>query len=1196
MIHYAERQTLVVPSETKCQAFRDMVISRELDLQMIKLVKQNKGSFHVGAAGHEAAQLSAAMSLKKGSDWVFPYYRDLTLCLTLGFTPREVLLDFLGKEASPSSKGRQMYAHWGKRSSKIVSQSACTGTQYLQAVGAAMACKRDASNGMVLVCSGEGATSQGDFHEALNWSARERLPILFLIEDNDYAISVPKYEQIAGLNIANIAKGYEGLSTYIVDGTDFTFLLPFFNEIVEKCRKGEPCLIQANVVRLLPHSSSDDHSKYKLPEQLQEDSRRDCLEILKRELISQGIKSQSECQRVIENAKIEISAAVDWALMQQDPSAKDVLRDVISNTKTRTQELDYEHGAIEGDSVVMIDAINHALDEELLINPKMLIYGEDVGGLKGGVFSATRQLAQKHGSHRVFNSQLAESAIVGTAIGLSLAGYKPIVEIQFSDYIFPAFMQIRNELAMMRYRSGGEWSCPVVIRVPTGGYIAGGHYHSQSIESFFSHMPGLLVAFPSTASDAKGLLKTACRLEDPVLFLEHKFLYRQGFAKSPEPSTNYLLPFGKGRVVKFGTDISIITYGVMVQRSLEAAVTLERTHRVSIEVVDLRTLIPYDKELILTSVTKTGVFENLELRMLDSKFNRRPMDSTLIFRSDVIIIGITDYALDEFSERFPWPRRYYAKIIENLNKAGASVVAFDLLFTDVDSKSEDSTFRKALSNAENIVIAGREPVENLRMDIQWSAKANYQTIFDNVKNINVGNVSLRQDNDGIYRRYHPMSYNTLDKPFLSFGYAILNKYFKHSAQDTLLRLNNRAYSFMNKSIPLWWDGVSTLLNFYGSDRTFPIISADAILDDSSIVTKTEMDLLRDMSRTLGIDSSAMYRPENRAFWEINIFHDSLSNVQNKVKNKICIVGPMFPESKDFFTTPMWYGGEPSQNGIYGVEIHATAVQNFIDALSLSYIITLVYEYFIAAKQKRVIKEFFTAYVPPMLVEQMIDQPSLFKIGGEKRELTMLFSDIREFTHISESYKEHPEHLVALLNEYLGVMTDIIFKNKGTLDKYIGDAIVAFWNAPVPVNNHAEMACLAAVEMQRKLDELRQKWAMEGRPPIYSRIGINTGIVIVGNMGSQSRFSYTAMGDAMNLASRLEAANKYFGTEIIISEYTQKIVKDFFLLRELATITVQGKSEPVKVFDLISVKERGKRYSEIEPAHTAKQGVISIAKD
>jgi len=495
--------------------------------------------------------------------------------------------------------------HYGHKKHRIVSQSSPTGTQYLQAVGTALGAVRDGLDEVVYVSSGEGATSEGEFHEAVNWAAREKLPVIFLIQDNKYAISVTKQEQTAAGSVHDLVSGYKGLNRYEIDGCDFLQSYDTAREAVAKARKGEgPSLILAHTVRLLPHSSSDDQRKYRPEADLAEDRVRDPLPRLEKHILDEKILTPAKLKKLKDEvvARIERAASAAEELPEQEPAR---LMDHVYSQNEVVPAAGFTEPAHEGGKIVMVDAINHALAEEMEINPRMLIYGEDVAGDKGGVFTATKGLTKKFGWERVFNSPLAEASIVGTAFGLAVRGIKPAVEIQFGDYIWPAFMQLRDEVAMLRFRSNNEWACPMVVRVAVGGYIHGGLYHSQSIEGFFTHIPGLRVVMPSNAADAKGLLKTALRSEDPVIFCEHKGLYRASFAASNEPGPDYCLPFGVARTVRAGNDISIITWGMMVQRSADAARKIE-DHGVSVEIIDLRTMNPLDLDTVLASVRKTG--------------------------------------------------------------------------------------------------------------------------------------------------------------------------------------------------------------------------------------------------------------------------------------------------------------------------------------------------------------------------------------------------------------------------------------------------------------------------------------------------------------------------------------------------------------------------------------------------------------
>ncbi len=597
--------SLSISNKQYVAAFRTMVLSRFIDEKEMNLLKQGKVLFHISGPGHEAIQIAAAMAMKPAYDWAYPYYRDLAFSLAYGSTAKEIFCENMHRTEGPSSHGRQMPSHYGNKNLRIVGQSSPTGTQYLQAVGTAMGSVREGVNEVVYVSSGEGATSEGEFAEALNWASREKFPVLFVIQNNKYAISVPVKDQIAGGSLFELTKGYPNLHRYKVDGTDFPESFRAAQEAVAHARAGNgPSLIEADVVRLFPHSSSDDPKKYMTAAEMEENRRRDPLPKMEKFLLEHKILSSHHIEKIKIEVKQEVELAAEYAEAAPSPTVETVERNVFSPIVVVPKENFHETEHL-GKNIVLVDAINHALHEEMKHNPKMLVYGEDVADGKGGVFTATKGLTNTFGVKRCFNSPLAEASIVGTAIGLSVRGFKPVVEIQFGDYIWPAFMQFKDELVHIRYRTDGDWSCPAVIRVAVGGYIRGGLYHSQSIEGFFAHMPGLWIAFPSNAADAKGLLKTACREDNPVLFCEHKGLYRQQFAASPEPDENFLLPFGKGKIKKEGNDITIVTWGFLVQRSLEAARKLEEKG-VSVEVIDLRTICPWDKEMVMTSVKKTG--------------------------------------------------------------------------------------------------------------------------------------------------------------------------------------------------------------------------------------------------------------------------------------------------------------------------------------------------------------------------------------------------------------------------------------------------------------------------------------------------------------------------------------------------------------------------------------------------------------
>ncbi|KAB2921344.1 MAG: tungsten formylmethanofuran dehydrogenase [Bacteroidetes bacterium] len=586
-------------------AYRTMLLARAIDEKEMILLKQGKILFHISGPGHEAVQTAMAMAMRPAYDWAYPYYRDLAFSLAFGSTAKGILCENMHRTEGPSSHGRQMPSHYGDKSLRIVGQSSPTGTQYLQAVGTAMGSVKEGNDEVTYVSSGEGATSEGEFWEAVNWAAREKFPVIFMVQNNGYAISVPVQEQIAGGSLYRLMDGYPNMKKFAVDGTDFVESYKAAKEAVEHCRSGQgPAFIEASCVRLFPHSSSDDPKKYRPVGEIEEDKKRDPLPKFERFLVEQRVLTLKQVEALRAEVRTEVEAAAEYAEAAPSPTADTVERNLFSPVIAVPKE-GFEEPVHTGGSIVMVDAINHALHEEMKRNPKMLVYGEDVADGKGGVFTATKGLTNVFGGERCFNSPLAEASIVGTAIGLAVRGFKPVVEIQFGDYIWPAFMQIKDELVHMRYRTDGDWSCPVVIRVAVGGYIRGGLYHSQSIEGLFAHIPGLWIAFPSNAADAKGLLKTAIREDNPVLFCEHKGLYRQQFAASPEPGDEYCLPFGVAKVRREGSDITIVTWGFMVQRSIEAARKMEE-HGVSCEVIDLRTICPWDREAVFRSVRKTG--------------------------------------------------------------------------------------------------------------------------------------------------------------------------------------------------------------------------------------------------------------------------------------------------------------------------------------------------------------------------------------------------------------------------------------------------------------------------------------------------------------------------------------------------------------------------------------------------------------
>ena len=619
--------------DTLLRVLRTMLTARRLDHKMLTLLKQGKGHFHIGCSGHEAAQVAFGLLSRPGHDWLVPYYRDLALALTLGQSIVDTLLDHLAKENSSNSGGFQMPEHFSSRERNVFSVSSSVASQFLPALGMSFATMRGDSDAYVLCSSGDGATSQGDFHEALNWATVTRAPILFLVQNNHYAISVHVTEQTAGGTPFKLAAGYEGLIRYKVDGTDFFATHAVAKAAINHVRQGNgPVCLVTDVVRLLPHSSSDNHLKYRTRENLSHDLNLDPIERFKSTLFDYGLLTDLEFESLLEDISRKVDESARWAISQPDPLPQNATRHVVYSGPPAIRP---ERSSSIGPPIVMVDAINHALREEMALNNKVIVYGEDVAGPKGGVFTATMGLTEHFGADRCFNSPLAEASIIGTAVGFAAAGYKPVVEIQFADYIWPAMQQLRNQASSLRYRSNNDWSCPMVVRVPVGGYIHGGLCHSQNIESIFGHMPGFLVALPSNAADAKGLLKTAIRGHDPILFLEHKALYRSAKARRPEPDTDYLVPFGQARICRKGSDLTIVTYGFMVDKCLTVAETLEKQDGVSVEIIDLRTIVPLDMETVLASVQRTSrvliVHEDHEFIGLGAEISAQIADQAFEF-------------------------------------------------------------------------------------------------------------------------------------------------------------------------------------------------------------------------------------------------------------------------------------------------------------------------------------------------------------------------------------------------------------------------------------------------------------------------------------------------------------------------------------------------------------------------------------
>jgi len=616
------RQTDVLASSELLRAFRLMYTSRRIDDREILLKRQNKIYFQVSAAGHEAVQVAAAMALEPGFDWFHLYYRDRALALALGITPEQMFLQAVGAAADTMSGGRQMPSHWSSRDLHIISGSSPTGSQFLHAIGCAHATRflRQHPEELTLVTSGDGATSEGEFWEAINLACLHRYPIIFLIEDNGYAISVPVEYQTPGGSISKLLAGFPGLLRLEVDGLDFRASYDTISEAAAHCREGlGPVLVHAHVIRPYSHSLSDDERFYKSAAERAREAERDPINRLFQELIEKGHSTEAQLRGMMADCDDQVIRAADFALAHPAPSTTPLFENLYSPDIDITSPSFATTPSFSGEPRTMVDTINQTLAEEMRLNPNILVFGEDVADCsredvlpevkgKGGVFKATLGLQREFGSSRVLNTPIAEAGIVGRAIGLSLRGLKPVAEIQFFDYIWPAMMQMRDELATMRWRSNGAWSCPAVIRVPIGGYLTGGAiYHSQSGESIFTHIPGIRVVFPSNALDACGLLRTALRADDPVLFLEHKKLYREPYNRSPHPGNHFTIPFGKANTVKSGQHLTILCYGALVKKSLDAAQLLEkRVPSRSVEVIDLRSLAPYDWNCIAESVRRTS--------------------------------------------------------------------------------------------------------------------------------------------------------------------------------------------------------------------------------------------------------------------------------------------------------------------------------------------------------------------------------------------------------------------------------------------------------------------------------------------------------------------------------------------------------------------------------------------------------------
>jgi 2-oxoisovalerate dehydrogenase E1 component len=618
---------------TLIAAYRNVYLSRKVDDKEIQLKRQNKIYFQINSVGHEAVTTAAGMILKPGYDWFQAYYRDRALCLALGVTPYEMFLQAVGGKEDPASAGRQMPSHWGSKRLNLISKSSCTGTQFLQVAGALEAGWRMsriaelAGKGAFqrdevgYVSGGEGQTSEGEFWEAISTASNLKLPVIFLIEDNGYAISVPVEVNVPGGSISKLIKGFPNFFVTEIDGTDFVESYDALRYAAEYCRKRMgPALVHAKVIRPYSHSLSDDEALYRPKAERDQEIEKDPVRRLSRLLLDEGILQQADLERLHAEIEAQVNADADRALAAELPKPESAYEFVYSpDVDPTSSAFSTKPAFAEGAKpTTMVDLLNACMRDEMKRNPAIVMFGEDVADAtredvlaeckgKGGVFKLTAGLQRLYGANRVFNSPLAEANIIGRAIGMAVRGLKPVVEIQFFDYIWPAYMQIHNELSNLRWRSGNTFSCPVVVRVAIGGYIGGGAvYHSQSGAVLMTHIPGLRVVMPSNALDANGLLRTAIRCDDPVLFLEHKHLYRQTHNKGVYPGPDYMVPFGKAAVVQEGADVTIVTYGATVYRSWQAAKAFTEETGKTVEILDLRSLSPYDFEAIAASVKKTS--------------------------------------------------------------------------------------------------------------------------------------------------------------------------------------------------------------------------------------------------------------------------------------------------------------------------------------------------------------------------------------------------------------------------------------------------------------------------------------------------------------------------------------------------------------------------------------------------------------
>jgi 2-oxoisovalerate dehydrogenase E1 component len=587
-----------IDEATLKQWFNYMLLGRHIDYRFQVLNRQGRAPFIISCAGHEAAQIGVSWPLKPKYDWLAPYYRDVVLCMRMGMTPLDLMLAVLAKPADPASGGKQTPGHFSDSRLNITSGGSPVAAQMVRGAGVAYALKMDGTDKVLMTCYGEGAGSEGDAHEALNFASIYKLPEIFVCENNGFAISTPMRKEYAIEHVAQRAAGY-GFPGVTVDGRDPVTCYHVAKEAVARARAGHgPTLIECIVDRLGAHSSEDDQRRYRTQEEIDQLAQNDCLERVRKRLLEEGILTAKEIAEYEERVKDEVTRATKEGIESPDAPAENAYTNVYGVDVPKAIE---PAAGVEVEEMNMVSALRSCLTEEMERDERVMILGQDVGA-KGGVFLVTDGLYKKFGEARVIDTPLAESSIAGVALGLAVAGKRPVAEMQFTDFAHYAFNSIVNEAAKYRYRTDGDWSVPMVVRAPMGGHAHGALYHSQSIEARFA-TPGLKIVIPSGPYEAKGLLLAAIRDPDPVLFFEHKRLYRM--FKEKVPLGEYLIPLQKARIAREGSDISVFCYGLMVQYAREAAKALEGSG-VSVEIVDLRTVYPLDKEAIIASARKTG--------------------------------------------------------------------------------------------------------------------------------------------------------------------------------------------------------------------------------------------------------------------------------------------------------------------------------------------------------------------------------------------------------------------------------------------------------------------------------------------------------------------------------------------------------------------------------------------------------------